>query len=196
VEQAQASKLSDFQLAWRLGGGLVVAVLAAVMVWIVSVPVLGPFFQIEYCIANFMPQGDQLTAGPRFSSPISIECQYQGLGWVSETDARPLGYALSLFGSGGIIVGSILHFLLLRFRCSNFRKMMLAEKAGRLILAVISVFALVPIVFLLAEWSSAAAGDRTSIPALLLYVVPFVVGLFLVGIEFYWVLLRPPSSRG
>jgi hypothetical protein len=43
-------------------------------------------------------------SGQRFANPITVECRYDGLGWVQQTDPKPLIYAVGLLG---VLLGAV-----------------------------------------------------------------------------------------
>lgn len=56
----------------------------------------------DYCATamELPPEAENWTgiSGQRFANPVTIECRFDDVGWVQQTDPRPLLYTIGLLG--------------------------------------------------------------------------------------------------
>ena len=80
---------------------LVPIAVLTVVVLLIALGVLGigmAMYTEEYCVTrrSFDPYGHegQTVRGPKFTSPITLSCHFEGVGWRSITDLRPITFAI------------------------------------------------------------------------------------------------------
>lgn len=77
---------------------------------------IGQYFE-DYCFTSIEPPAAARSyAGPRFESPITLSCFYEGAGRVSQRDLAPLLYLLVVFGGSLVVVSLTWYWLLIRPR--------------------------------------------------------------------------------
>lgn len=84
---------------------LVSLVVLLIAVWVVRFGI--GHYTDDYCYQAFelCGQGGGSISGPRFTSPITLSCYFEGYGWKSTTDLRPMAFASIVLGVPlGVIV--------------------------------------------------------------------------------------------
>lgn len=88
-----------------------VAVVATVVVLLGAFLTVGVGFNMymdDYCAtAMAQPEGVTSVSGQRFANPITIECRFDNVGWVSQTDARPLLYTIGVIALVAAFIGAM-----------------------------------------------------------------------------------------
>ncbi len=82
------------------------AAVVSLVLLLVALGVLGigmARYTEDYCTTRlafdaYMHEG-QTVRGPKFTSPITLSCHFEGVGWRSITDLRPLAFALIVLGA-------------------------------------------------------------------------------------------------